>query len=103
MRVEELVVAQVVQITILVCVVWTVTQTITRRHAHLSYALWLVVLLKCVTPPIWSSPVGAFSWAFAGRSELPHEIVDDTQARVTAPFVDPGPFALADVREIPFH
>jgi len=29
----------------------------------LAYVLWLVVILKCVTPPVWSSPTGAFSWA----------------------------------------
>lgn len=25
-------------------------------------ALWLVVLAKCVTPPLWSSPSGVFCW-----------------------------------------
>ncbi|MEX0642624.1 MAG: M56 family metallopeptidase [Pirellulales bacterium] len=34
-----------------------------RHRPHLAYAIWLVVLVKCLTPPIWSSPTGAFSWA----------------------------------------
>src|SRR4029450_4673300 len=33
-----------------------------RRRPHLAYALWLVVLFKCVTPPFWSSPSGIFCW-----------------------------------------
>lgn len=34
-----------------------------RRRPHLAHVLWLVVLIKCVTPPVWSSPAGIFSWA----------------------------------------
>jgi beta-lactamase regulating signal transducer with metallopeptidase domain/predicted esterase len=34
-----------------------------RRRPHLAHVLWLVVLVKCVTPPFWSSPTSAFSWA----------------------------------------
>jgi len=33
---------------------------LSRRHPHLAYALWIVVLLKSVTPPIWTSPSGIF-------------------------------------------
>jgi beta-lactamase regulating signal transducer with metallopeptidase domain len=32
-----------------------------RRRPHLAYVLWLAVLIKSVTPPIWSSPLGVFS------------------------------------------
>lgn len=70
MRFEELVATQVLQISIVVLIVWVTTQTITRRQTHLSYTLWLVVLLKCVTPPIWSSPVGAFSWTLAEKVDV---------------------------------
>jgi beta-lactamase regulating signal transducer with metallopeptidase domain/predicted esterase len=34
-----------------------------RQRPHLAYLLWLVVLVKCLTPPFWSSPTSAFSWA----------------------------------------
>ena len=33
-----------------------------RRANHLGYFLLLLVLLKTITPPIWSSPTGVFSW-----------------------------------------
>ena len=29
---------------------------------QLAFVLWLVVFVKCVTPPLWSSPSGAFCW-----------------------------------------
>jgi beta-lactamase regulating signal transducer with metallopeptidase domain len=39
-----------------------------RRRPHLAYLLWIVVILKCLTPPVWSSPTGLFSWALVSRS-----------------------------------
>lgn len=45
-----------------------VVRTGCRRRPHLAYLLWLVVIVKCLTPPIWSSPVGLFSWAMMTRS-----------------------------------
>ena len=37
--------------------------TVGRRHAHLSYLLWMVVLLKALTPPVFVSPTSVFSWS----------------------------------------
>jgi bla regulator protein BlaR1 len=34
-----------------------------RQRPHLAHTLWMVVILKCLTPPLWSSPTGIFSWA----------------------------------------
>jgi bla regulator protein blaR1 len=34
-----------------------------RQRPQLAHALWLVVLVKCLTPPLWSSPTSVFSWA----------------------------------------
>ncbi len=62
MSLEKLLVVQSMQIAALAIVVWLLSKTIARKNVHLSFALWLVVLAKCVTPPIWSSPVGVFSW-----------------------------------------
>jgi beta-lactamase regulating signal transducer with metallopeptidase domain/Leucine-rich repeat (LRR) protein len=36
-----------------------------RRRPHLAYLLWMLVIVKAITPPVWSSPTGAFSWARA--------------------------------------
>ncbi|QDT87844.1 M56 family metallopeptidase [Gimesia chilikensis] len=53
---------QVWQCTLLALFVWLICRVVRIRRAHLAYLLWLVVLLKFVTPPIWSSSSGLFCW-----------------------------------------
>ena len=75
----SMVVTQTWQVAMLASCVWFITRFATRDRAHISHMLWALVLLKCVTPPIWSSPVGLFtqlrtrcyfSEAFELRKEL---------------------------------
>jgi beta-lactamase regulating signal transducer with metallopeptidase domain len=42
-----------------------------RTRPHLAHALWLVVLCKCLTPPLIASPVGVFSWLDRIRTASP--------------------------------
>lgn len=58
----ELVWQQCWQVTVLIAVVWLATRPLRRRSPQIACALWLVVLLKCLTPPVWSSSVGVFCW-----------------------------------------
>jgi beta-lactamase regulating signal transducer with metallopeptidase domain len=51
------------QIAALALLVAVVTRRFCRRRPHLACLLWMLVLVKCLTPPIWTSPVGLFSWA----------------------------------------
>ena len=50
------------QVAVLVLIVTAATARWGRPRPHLAHALWLVVLLKCFTPPIWASPSGLFCW-----------------------------------------
>lgn len=50
------------QVTALIALVWVMTRLVARNRPHLACALWLIVLCKCVTPPLWSSPSGVFCW-----------------------------------------
>jgi beta-lactamase regulating signal transducer with metallopeptidase domain len=50
------------QVTVLIVVVAIFARIAAANRPQLAFALWLVVLLKCVTPPLWSSPSGAFCW-----------------------------------------
>ena len=59
--------AQAWQITLLIVVVAGINRWLSRKRPHLAHALWLVVLVKCVTPPMWSSPSGMFCWLQAPR------------------------------------
>jgi beta-lactamase regulating signal transducer with metallopeptidase domain/Leucine-rich repeat (LRR) protein len=59
------------QVAVVSAVVAIVTALACRRRPHLAYFLWLLVLVKAMTPPVWSSPTGLFSWAMAERVVAP--------------------------------
>ena len=54
--------AQLWQVTLLVVVVALLSRVLAKNRPHLAYAMWLVVLVKCLMPPLWSSPAGIFCW-----------------------------------------
>jgi hypothetical protein len=53
------------QVTALILAVGLLTRLGCRQRPHLAYVLWMVVIAKCLTPPLWSSPLGVF-WLGAG-------------------------------------
>ncbi|HVR73709.1 MAG TPA: M56 family metallopeptidase [Planctomycetota bacterium] len=53
---------QIWQVTVLALAVGVIVRLGCRRRPHLAYLLWLLVILKSLTPPIWRSPAGAFGW-----------------------------------------
>ncbi len=59
----ELAWTQLWQVTALALLVGAVARFGCRRRPHLAYVLWMLVALKCLTPPLWSSSLGFFSWA----------------------------------------
>ena len=60
------------QVTAVVLCVAVLVRLLGRTRPHLAYLLWLLVFVKCVTPPIWSCPTGVFSWINARVIALPH-------------------------------
>ena len=61
------------QVTLLIGGVWLVLRIAGKNRPHMACALWLVVLVKCVTPPVVSSPSGIFCWlqpSVAGQESL---------------------------------
>ncbi|QDT50515.1 Methicillin resistance mecR1 protein [Symmachiella dynata] len=61
-EIAALLVAHTWQVTLLIAVVLVVIRYYARNRPHLAHVLWVVVLLKCITPPLWSSPGGIFCW-----------------------------------------
>ena len=59
---SALAVAQLWQVTTLIVIVALVNHWLSRKRPHLAHVLWLVVLAKCLTPPLWSSTGGVFCW-----------------------------------------
>ena len=60
----ELLFAQLWQVTIVSVVAGWLSRTILAKHPGWSYSLWLVVMVKCLTPPLLASQCGVFSWFF---------------------------------------
>ena len=58
----RMLISQCAQVAFLACVVWLITRHWTKLRSHLNHALWALVLLKCVTPPVVASPTSLFSW-----------------------------------------
>ncbi len=49
------------QIAVLALMVAICARTIAKNRPHLAHAMWLLVLVKCVTPPMWGHSLGVFS------------------------------------------
>ena len=59
---------QLWQVSLAITVIGPIACVVFRRRPHWAYALWLLVLVKTITPPLWSSPTGVFSWLAAERA-----------------------------------
>lgn len=57
----RLLMTQTWQITALALVVAVVVKLGAKNRPHLAHALWVLVLIKCVTPPLWGHSLGVFS------------------------------------------
>lgn len=53
---------QLVQTSVLVLVVLVIVRLFAKNRPHLSHALWAIVVLKCLTPPVIALPTSPFSW-----------------------------------------
>ncbi len=58
---SELISRQIWQLTAVLIGVGVIAWLSCRRRPHLAYALWLVVLVKAITPPLWVSNLSLFS------------------------------------------
>ncbi len=61
-EVHSLLWTQLWQVTIVVVFVLLAVKLLARKRPHLAHALWILVLLKCVTPPVFSCQLSPFSW-----------------------------------------
>jgi beta-lactamase regulating signal transducer with metallopeptidase domain len=77
----QMLIAQAWQIAVVALVTALIVRLCARHRPHLAHALWLIVLIKCVTPPVWGHSLGLMSqirsvlpaWdAEADRPEDPH-------------------------------
>jgi hypothetical protein len=74
------------QLTLLLLAVWC-TSRLLRRRPQIGYGICLVIVCKCILPPVWSSPTSVFSWmqrqaaepttAVSAAPQAAEEIADD--------------------------
>ncbi len=57
----HIVISQTWQIALLTFIVAVIVKNAARNRPHLAHALWMLVLIKCVTPPLWGHSLGVFS------------------------------------------
>jgi beta-lactamase regulating signal transducer with metallopeptidase domain len=55
--------SQLWQVTLLIPAAVLLVRFGCRNRCHLAYALLVLVLVKCLVPPLWGSRTGVFSWA----------------------------------------
>ncbi len=55
-------ITQIVQVSLVILLVGLVTRLCLRSKPFLALALWTIVLIKCVTPPVLYSSSGMFCW-----------------------------------------
>ena len=58
----DLLLVQTIQVSALAVLIWLLVRIMAKDRPHLAHALWALVLLKCVTPPVFASPISPFSW-----------------------------------------
>ena len=61
-RIDSWALAQLWQVSLLAVVVGLLVRVACRHRPHLAYLLWMMVVIKCLTPPVVSSPTSPFSW-----------------------------------------
>src|SRR5688572_2316873 len=69
-----LAISQVIQVTALILIVGVAARFLRRRHPHLVYLLWCLVLVKAVTPPLFSHSLGIFSRTQAWTQTAPVKV-----------------------------
>lgn len=67
------------QLTFVALIVAVVVRFCCQRRPHLAYLLWMLVIIKCLTPPLWSSPTGLFSWVSAQRAASSGSAIELTE------------------------
>lgn len=73
--------AQLWQVTALALISLLLVRVFCRHRPHLAYVLLLLVVAKCLTPPIWSSPMGVFSWGWGVQTRQNQNVASTTKVR----------------------
>jgi hypothetical protein len=76
---------QLVQVTLCIIAAALLSLGCLRRRPAFAAAVWIVVLCKCATPPVWASPLGVFSWLRAEKPPAPSPLPSWIEWKAPAP------------------
>jgi beta-lactamase regulating signal transducer with metallopeptidase domain len=79
---------QLWQVTIVALLIGTVVRLCGRDRPRLAYALWMLVVVKSIVPPVWSSPTGLFSRAPVGGAAARRDVPGEPPGLLMAPRAD---------------
>ena len=85
--------SQLWQMTAVIVAVAVIVRVFCRHRPHLAYLLWMLVIVKCLTPPVWSSPSGIFSWA---QVHIPSDPIIEVSTNETVVLADTSPLDETD-------
>jgi beta-lactamase regulating signal transducer with metallopeptidase domain len=77
--------AQLWQLTVVIVGVGVLVRLSCCNRPRLAYALWMLVIVKAIAPPVWSSPTGLFSWAPVGGSAARRDVAGEPSGLLMAP------------------
>jgi uncharacterized protein (TIGR03067 family) len=68
---------QVWQVTVVALLMGAVVRFCCRERPRIAYALWMLVVVKSIVPPVWSSPTSLFGWALVGSAAVRPDVAGD--------------------------
>lgn len=74
--VRALLYTQLIQVSLVAIAAWILWRLFAKNRPHFAHAIWALVLIKCLIPPVVSSPTSLFSWY--QRIEEPAAVADST-------------------------
>ena len=81
----RLIATQLWQVTLLIPAAILLLRWLLPTRSHLAYGVLLIVLLKCVTPPVFTSNIGLLPWAQSQAEQLVPVISSDSIAVTGSP------------------
>ena len=76
-------IAQLVQLFVVAVVVFLLVEFFGKNRPHLAHALWALVILKSLTPPLIALPTSPFSWQ-SWTNQASHPVTSDIQVETAA-------------------
>jgi len=83
-RITDYLLAQSWQIVVLVVVIAAVNSALRNKSAHVRYLLWLIVLAKCLAPPLLTVPLAVLP------QEIPAMVFEATGTTISEPLELPS-------------